>query len=571
MRSTNEPMQLKTMTGAELLIECLQAEQVDTIFGYPGGAVIPIYDALYDCREIRHILTRHEQAAVHAADGYARATGRTGVALVTSGPGATNAVTGIANAFMDSVPLVVLTGQVSTDLIGRDSFQEVNIFGMTMDVTKHNYTVTDIGQLPRIIKEAFYIAVTGRPGPVLIDLPKNIMTAKTDLLPAAEVNIRGYFPAADIPEEDVRLITEKISSSHRPVLVVGGGAVSSGAAGELLRFAENARIPVVSTLMGIGAFPARHPLYLGMLGMHGTYAANRAVHHADLLLCLGTRFNDRLSGKVKSFSPNSWKIHVDIDNAELDKNIPVDLQVQGDVKELLLKLSSADFGGRDAAWAEETAGWQRKVPHFTAKPGTLNPQEVIRLLDKYTGGNAVVATDVGQHQIWTAHHYRFSRPRSFLTSGGLGTMGFGFPAAIGAAIAQGSDSGEPVICITGDGSFQMNLQELMTAVDYGLPVKIAILNNGYLGMVRQWQQLFYERRYSSVQISSPDFVAFAGAYGVLGFRAQTVEEAEAAIRQALETPGPVLMEFNVQEEQNVYPMVPPGESNDKMLTGEDEH
>ncbi|MCM3702982.1 biosynthetic-type acetolactate synthase large subunit [Paenibacillus macerans] len=567
--STNQTLQLKT--GAELLIECLREEKVDTIFGYPGGAVIPIYDALYDCSGIRHILTRHEQAAVHAADGYARVTGRAGVALVTSGPGATNAVTGIANAFMDSVPLVVLTGQVSTDLIGRDSFQEVNIFGMTMDVTKHNYAVADISQLPRIVKEAFYIATTGRPGPVLIDLPKNVMAGKTGLAPALQASIRGYQPAPPIPDESVRIIRDKLAASQRPVLVAGGGVVSSGAAEELIRFAENARIPVATTLMGIGAFPSRHPLYLGMLGMHGTYAANRAVHQADLLLCLGTRLNDRLSGKAKSFSPQSWKIQVDIDNAELNKNIPMDLNVQGDVRELLAKLNASPCGGLGGEWADGTAGWQRKVPHFTAdadKDG-LNPQEVIKLLDTLTEGGAVVATDVGQHQIWTAHHYRFSRPRSFLTSGGLGTMGFGFPAAIGAAVAQGSET-RPILCVTGDGSFQMNLQELMTAVDYKLPVKIAILNNGYLGMVRQWQQLFYDRRYSSVQISSPDFVTFAKAYGVPGFRAQTVEEAEFAIRRALKTPGPVLMEFNVKEEQNVYPMVPPGESNDRMLTGEND-
>ncbi|GIP47120.1 biosynthetic-type acetolactate synthase large subunit [Paenibacillus timonensis] len=572
MKNIHETKLPTAKNGAELLIECLRAEQVDTIFGYPGGAVIPIYDALYDCLEIHHILTRHEQAAVHAADGYARVTGQAGVALVTSGPGATNAVTGIANAYMDSVPMVVLTGQVSTDLIGRDSFQEVNIYGMTMDVTKHNYSVMDIRDLPRIVKEAFHLAVTGRPGPVLIDLPKNIMTARTDQRPAIEVHIRGYEPQSEISEEAVRLIAGKIESSRRPVLVVGGGAAASGAAEQLRQLAETAQIPVATTLMGIGAFPSRHPLYLGMLGMHGTYAANRAVHHADLLICLGTRLNDRLSGNAKSFAPNAWKIHVDIDDAELDKNIPVELKLCGDIGKLLRRLNAYVKGPEKTDWPEETAGWQRKVPHYSDEAaGSLNPQEVIRLIDKHTQGNAVVATDVGQHQIWTAHHYRFSRPRSFLTSGGLGTMGFGFPAAIGAAIALGGPAAPPVVCITGDGSFQMNLQEMMTAVDYGLPVKIAILNNGYLGMVRQWQQLFYERRYSSVHITSPDFVAFAGAYGVPGLRAQTPEEADAIIQQALALPGPVLMEFNVREEQNVYPMVPPGAGNDQMLTGDGEN
>ncbi|MDN4069472.1 biosynthetic-type acetolactate synthase large subunit [Paenibacillus vini] len=558
--------QQKTITGAELLIECLMGEQVDTIFGYPGGAVIPIYDALYDCSDIRHILTRHEQAAVHAADGYARVTGRPGVALVTSGPGATNAVTGIANAFMDSVPLVVLTGQVSTDLIGRDSFQEVNIFGMTMDVTKHNYVVMDVKQLPRIIKEAFHIASTGRPGPVLIDLPKNIMNAKTAPETLEKISIRGYEPAPEIPEETVAQIANRLGSAERPVILAGGGVVSSGSSDALLDLAVNAGIPVVSTLMGIGAFPSDHPLYLGMLGMHGTYAANRAVHQADVLLSLGARFNDRLSGKIKSFSPESWKVHVDIDDAELGKNIPVDVAVHGNIRDLLMKINP--LTGRltaAEAWAKETTRWQKKVPHFTAEAGTLCPQEVIQLLHKFTEGNAVVATDVGQHQIWTAHHYKFKHARSFLTSGGLGTMGFGLPAAIGAAIAG---DGSPVICVTGDGSFQMNLQELMTAVDYQLPIKIALLNNGYLGMVRQWQQMFYKRRYSSVQISSPDYVAFASAYGVTGLRAQTLDEAESIIRQSLEIPGPVLMEFNVKEEQNVFPMVPPGESNDKMIMDE---
>lgn len=558
--------QQKTITGAELLIECLMGEQVDTIFGYPGGAVIPIYDALYDCSDIRHILTRHEQAAVHAADGYARVTGRPGVALVTSGPGATNAVTGIANAFMDSVPLVVLTGQVSTDLIGRDSFQEVNIFGMTMDVTKHNYVVMDVKQLPRIIKEAFHIASTGRPGPVLIDLPKNIMNAKTAPETLEKISIRGYEPAPEIPGETIAQIATRLGSAERPVILAGGGVVSSGSSDALLDLAVNAGIPVVSTLMGIGAFPSDHPLYLGMLGMHGTYAANRAVHQADVLLSLGARFNDRLSGKIKSFSPESWKVHVDIDDAELGKNIPVDVAVHGNIRDLLMKINP--LTGRltaAEAWAKETTRWQKKVPHFTAEAGTLCPQEVIQLLHKFTEGNAVVATDVGQHQIWTAHHYKFKHARSFLTSGGLGTMGFGLPAAIGAAIAG---DGSPVICVTGDGSFQMNLQELMTAVDYQLPIKIALLNNGYLGMVRQWQQMFYKRRYSSVQISSPDYVAFASAYGVTGLRAQTLDEAESIIRQSLEIPGPVLMEFNVKEEQNVFPMVPPGESNDKMIMDE---
>lgn len=561
----NDTVQQAPSIGAQLLLECLVEEKVDTIFGYPGGAVIPIYDALYDCPDIRHILTRHEQAAIHAADGYARVIGKPGVALVTSGPGATNAITGIANAFMDSVPLVVLTGQVSTHLIGRDSFQEVNIYGMTMDVTKHNYVVRNVAELPRIVKEAFHISSTGRPGPVLIDLPKDVMTAATaGLLPAAPLNIRGYHSIPPIREEKVIRIWDSIKQAKRPVILAGGGVISSGATEEMVSLVEQTGIPVVSTLMGIGAFPARHPWYLGMVGMHGTFAANRAVHQADLLLCLGTRFNDRVSGKAQSFSPGSLKIHVDIDNAELNKNIPAEICISADIRDLLNRLLPLAESGNPSPWLIEATKWPKKVPHYSKEEGQLSPGEVISLLDQFTQGESIVATDVGQHQIWTAHHYKFARPRCFLTSGGLGTMGFGFPAAIGAAIA--APSKHPVLCITGDGSFQMNLQEMMTAVDYDLPIKIAILNNGYLGMVRQWQQLFYQKRYSSVQIASPDYVTFAKSYGVTGLRASTLQEAEAIIRQSLRIPGPVLMEFNVKEEQNVYPMVPPGESNDKMIT-----
>lgn len=553
--------------GAQLLLECLIEEKVDTIFGYPGGAVIPIYDALYDCPNIRHILTRHEQAAIHAADGYARVTGKPGVAVVTSGPGATNAITGIANAFMDSVPLVILTGQVSTQLIGRDSFQEVNIYGMTMDVTKHNYVVRKLAELPRIVKEAFHIASTGRPGPVLIDLPKDVLTAATvGLLPAEHLNIRGYPSNPPIMEEEIVQVWDSILQAQRPVILAGGGVTSSGATEALLSLVEQTGIPVVSTLMGIGAFPARHPWYLGMVGMHGTFAANRAVHQADLLFCLGTRFNDRVSGKAQSFSPGSLKIHVDIDNAELNKNIPAGISITADIRELLNHLLPLARSRRNpSAWLVESTGWPKKVPYYSNEERQLSPGEVISFLDQFTQGESIVATDVGQHQIWTAHHYKFAGPRRFLTSGGLGTMGFGLPAAIGAAIA---DPSKPVLCITGDGSFQMNLQEMMTVVDYNLPIKIAILNNGYLGMVRQWQQLFYQKRYSSVQISSPDYVTFAKSYGITGLRASTSQEAEAIIRQSLSIPGPVLMEFNVKEEQNVYPMVPPGESNDRMITND---
>jgi acetolactate synthase-1/2/3 large subunit len=560
------PKYAHTMSGANILLEALLLEQVDTIFGYPGGAVLPIYDALYQCGKIRHILMRHEQAVVHAADGYARVTGKPGIALVTSGPGATNAITGIATAYMDSVPLIILSGQVSTDLIGRDSFQEVNIYGITMDITKHNYMVTDVTELPRIIKEAFYIANSGRPGPVLIDLPKNIMNTFTEFIyPKEPVNIRGYEPNPWVNALTIEHIVEKIIQSQKPIIMCGGGVISSGASDILHELVEYSQIPVVSTLMGIGAFPSKHPLHLGMLGMHGTFAANKAVHQADLLISLGVRFSDRVTGKMKSFSPHSYKIHIDIDAAELNKNLPVHLPVEGNILDIVSRVMKNIQQGNTKLWVSEVSNWQKKVPRFDHSNSVLKPQKVIQLIDEMTDGNAIVTTDVGQHQIWTAHHYAFNRPRSLLTSGGLGTMGYGFPAAIGASLAAPD---QQVVCISGDGSFQMNLQELMTAVDYRLPVKVAILNNGYLGMVRQWQELFYERRYSSVQLSSPDYVKFAQSYGATGLRAHTLSEAQEIIRIAFSTPGPVIMEFDVTEEENVYPIVPPGLSNSEMIIPE---
>lgn len=554
------------MNGAQMLIRLLLEHGVDTIFGYPGGAVLPVYDALFACPEIRHILVRHEQAAVHAADGYARATGRPGVALVTSGPGATNAVTGIATAYMDSVPLVVLTGQVPTPMIGLDSFQEIDTFGMTMPVTKHNYIVTDPADLPRIVREAFYLAVTGRPGPVLIDLPKDVMTAaflSPAVPPRQELRLRGYHPHPVIAEADLDAMAERLARAERPVLLVGGGCMAGDAPRLLEALAVHGDIPVVSTLMGIGAFPSRHPLHLGMVGMHGSVAANRAVQAADVLLCLGVRFSDRATGKRTTFSPRSYKIHVDIDEAELNKNVGVDLAICGTVEEALRGLLARLHRQRRTAWHAEIATRFRQVPTGKAeRKGLLTPQDVIRRLNRATGGDAIVTTDVGQHQIWTAHHYEFTRPRSFLTSGGLGTMGFGFPAAIGAAMAC---PGRLVLCISGDGSFQMNLQELMTAVDLGVNVKVAILKNGYLGMVRQWQQLFLGRRYAAVRISSPDFVTLAKSFGAAGYRARTPGEADAVIDAAFKTEGPALMEFDIQEEANVYPIVPPGASNADMI------
>ncbi|AIQ52785.1 biosynthetic-type acetolactate synthase large subunit [Paenibacillus sp. FSL R7-0331] len=556
------------MNGAKLLIQMLIEKDVETIFGYPGGAVLPLYDALYDCDRIQHVLVRHEQAAVHAADGYARATGLTGVALVTSGPGATNAVTGIATAFMDSVPLIVFTGQVSTELIGLDSFQEVDIYGMTMPITKHNYIVREVADLPRIIHEAFYVAATGRPGPVLIDLPKNVMNAEVpdSRYPAETMNlpyIRGYQPDHSIAQADILLAAEQLSSAKRPLILIGGGCMTDNTPALVRTFAEQYHLPVASTLMGLGAFPSSHPLHLGMVGMHGSVAANRALQSADVVLCLGVRFSDRVTGNRKAFSPDSYKIQVDIDSSELNKNIEIDLAITGSCGEMLERLTGNIHTAVLMDWERQIQDWRSRSAKVKRKTEQkLAPQEVITCLQNASAGDAIIATDVGQHQIWTATHYQFTQPRSFLTSGGLGTMGYGLPAAIGAAVAYPD---RPVVCITGDGSIQMNMQEMMTAVDLGLNVKVAIFKNGYLGMVRQWQQLFLGKRYSSVRISSPDFVALAKSFGAHGFSARTLDEAEQIIDLALHTDGLVIMEFDITEETNVYPIVPPGSSNQDMI------
>ncbi len=553
------------MTGAELLVELLLEQEVDTIFGYPGGAVLPVYDALFDCKSIRHILVRHEQAAVHAADGYARATGRVGVSLVTSGPGATNAITGIATAFMDSVPLIILTGQVPTGMIGLDSFQEVDIYGMTMSITKHNYLVMKKADLPRILNEAFHLATTGRPGPVLIDLPKDVMMDNTPMLPMptdvkVSVSIRGYKVEWEFSAEKLDLMAEKLRSAQRPLFLIGGGCMAGATPALLHELVVRFDLPVASTLMGIGAFPSRHLLQLGMVGMHGTVAANRAVQAADVLICLGVRFSDRVTGKRGVYSPQSYKIQVDIDEAEFDKNIEVDLTLNGPIATVLQGMLDRLSKASHPEWQDQISGWSRRPvqPQPVNHGGKLTPQEVIHCIDKATVSDAIISTDVGQHQIWTAHHYNFKEPRSFLTSGGLGTMGYGFPAAIGAAVAFPD---RQIVCISGDGSFQMNMQEIMTAVDLQLNVKVAILKNGYLGMVRQWQELFLNRRYSSVRISSPDFAALAASFGAQGYRASTIDEATAVIERALNTKGPAIMEFEVIEETNVYPIVPPGASN----------
>ncbi len=559
-------------TGSQILLECLQREGVDTVFGYPGGTVINIYHDLADY-PIRHILTRHEQAAVHAADGYARTTGKVGVAIATSGPGATNTVTGIATAYMDSVPLVVITGQVPTPLIGNDAFQEVDIIGITRSITKHNYLVQDIQDLARIVKQAFYIARTGRPGPVLIDLPKDVQIQSTPFEYPDKVEMRGYKPTYSGNLRQVEKAANLIMTARKPVIYVGGGASGADASEELLAFAEMTRIPVTTTLLGMAVFPQRHTQSLGMLGMHGTYYANMAVTNADLLIAVGSRFDDRVTGKISSFAPHAKIIHIDIDPTSIKKNVRVDLPIVGDLKDVLKKLADALEKRSDQLpalidtmepWREEIDAWKRGYPMtYQSSDSVIKPQYVIEQLRELCSEDAIVTTEVGQHQMWTAQFFAFSRPRTFLTSGGLGTMGYGLPAALGAQVAFPD---RQVIDISGDGSFQMNSQELATLVQYGLPVKIAILNNQYLGMVRQWQELFFDRHYSQTRMELPiDFVKLAEAYGATGFSASRPDQVREVIRKAFETPGPVIMEFKVDREENVMPMVPAGAAINEMV------
>ena len=556
------------LTGAQILIRSLQEEGVDTIFGYPGGRVLNIYDEIYQSN-LRHILTRHEQGATHAADAYARVTGRPGVCITTSGPGATNAVTGIATAHMDSIPLIVFTGQVNVAALGRDSFQEADITGITLPITKHSYLVRNTKDLARIVKEAFYIATTGRPGPVVIDLPSDIMVNKARFDYPKSVNLRGYRILKKVNQLQVNQAAQMINQSRRPVLYVGGGAISSGAHQELLVLAEKAGLPVTTTLMGLGAFPGNHRLSLGMLGMHGTRYANYAICECDCLIAVGARFDDRVTGKIEAFAPKAKVVHIDIDPAEIGKNVRVDVPIAGDVRmvlgELIPKIEAN--AAERAEWLAKIDEWKREYPlSYNQGEDCIKPQYVIEQIYEATQGEAIITTEVGQHQMWAAQHYKYVRPRSLVTSGGLGTMGFGLPAAIGAQIGMPD---RLVFDISGDGSFQMNSQELATAVSYNLPIKVAILNNGYLGMVRQWQKLFYGGRYSQTDLEglSPDFVKLAEAYGVTGIRVTRPEEVRPAIEQAIATPGPVLIDFVVDREENVYPMVPPGGCLDNMLGG----
>ena len=558
------------LTGSQILIRSLLEEGVDTIFGYPGGSVLDIYDELYRS-SIHHILVRHEQGAAHAADGYARSSGKVGVCLVTSGPGATNTVTGIATAYMDSIPMVILTGQVPTPFIGTDAFQEADITGITRPCTKHNMLVRRVDELAKTIREAFYIARSGRPGPVLVDLPKDVIQAKAEYreggLSRSTVTEPVYLPDPKQLKETLELI----KGAKKPVVLVGGGIIHSRSSAELAEFVRKLNMPVASTLMGLGSFPGTDPLWLGMLGMHGTYYANMAISHCDLLLTLGVRFSDRVTGRLSSFASNATIVQIDIDAASINKNVLVHVPIVSDCKSALVQLNTMlDKNGlkelREGRkeWLTQIERWRLEGPMSYCKSTTIKPQKVIETLYELTKGNAIIATEVGQNQMWTAQFFRFNEPNTFLTSGGLGTMGYGFPAAIGAQVAFPD---KLVVDIAGDGSIQMNIQELATAANYNLPVKIVILNNGYLGMVRQWQELFYEKRYSHTDIGSsqrPDFVKVAEAYGIVGLRATQPDEVEATLRKGLETPGPVVMEFIVEAEEGVYPMVGPGAALTEM-------
>lgn len=558
------------LKGAEILIRSLQQEGVDTIFGYPGGQALPIYDALYDS-DINHILVRHEQGAAHAADAYARATGKVGVCLSTSGPGATNLVTGIATAFMDSVPLVCLTGQVGTNLIGRDAFQEADITGITLPITKHNYLVEKTEDVARVIREAFYIANTNRPGPVVVDLPKNIMEGIVEYEPdQGELSLRGYRVMKGCNTGQVINAAKLINNAQRPVIYAGGGVVISNAAAELRELAEKRKIPVTTTLMGITSFPNHNYLYLGMLGMHGTRWANYAVEECDLLIAVGARFDDRVTGRIADFAPNAKVIHIDIDAAEIGKNVSVDVPIVGQVKEVLQAIiGRVEPNNELGEWHQTIDRWKQQYPmrYGSSCEGRIMPQNVIEKISDLTRGEAIITTEVGQHQMWTAQYYKFKYPRTFLSSGGLGTMGFGLPAAIGAKIACPDKT---VINIAGDGSIQMNIQELGTAVAYKLPIINCILNNQYLGMVRQWQTLFYNNRLSSTDISSqPDFVKLIEAYGGVGFRVTNPRDIDYALGEALKVKDrPVIIDFWVDRMADVFPMVAPGEALRNMIGGD---
>jgi len=557
------------LSGAQIVMEILKEEGVDTVFGITGGAAIELYDELAKT-DIRHIMVRHEQGAVHAADGYARAKKGVGVCMVTSGPGATNTVSGIASAYMDSIPLVVFTAQVPTHLIGNDAFQEVDIVGITRPCTKHNYLVRSIGDLARTVKEAFYIARSGRPGPVLVDIPKDITQSKTDYNPLSMPSLKSYNPRYKPNMKQLKWAIEHIKEAKKPAIFAGGGVILSGASEELAKFARRLKAPVTASLMGLGAFPASDRLWLGMVGMHGTYRANMSVQSCDLLIGIGVRFDDRVTGKLGTFAPHAKIIHIDIDPASIRKNIPVTVPIVGDCKVSITELNSlldkeqfTPDPESSKLWLDQIEQWRNTIPVAYEQRDTIKPQYVVQKLYELTDGKAIITTEVGQNQMWAAQYYHFDEPNCFITSGGLGCMGFGFPAAIGAQVARPD---KLVVDIAGDGSIQMNIQELATAIQYRLPVKIVILNNRYLGMVRQWQELFYQKRYASTDIEqAPDFVKLAEAYGGVGLRATRPEEVEPVLKEGLSTPNLVIMDFLVEREEGVYPMVPAGAPITDML------
>ena len=557
------------LTGAQILMEILKAEKVDTIFGFPGGAVIDIYDELAKS-DIHHVLVRHEQGAVHAADGYARASGGTGVCLVTSGPGATNTVTGIASAFMDSIPLVVICGQVPTSLIGNDAFQEVDIVGITRPCTKHNYLVQDVNDLQKVLKEAFYLARSGRPGPVLVDIPKDVAKAELEYSPLEDIKLKSYNPNYQPNMWQLQKVIALIEQAERPIIFAGGGVILSKAAEELTQFARKCQIPVTTSLMGLGAFPGSDPLWLGMLGMHGTYRANMCTGHCDLMISIGVRFDDRVTGKTDAFASQAKIVHIDIDPTSIRKNIPVTIPIVGDCKislehlnDLIKDFDPSIIKPRRQKWLDQIQEWKSTKPLAYNQDEIIKPQYVVEKLFQLTNGQAIITTEVGQNQMWAAQYYHFDQPGHFITSGGLGCMGFGLPAAIGAQVACPD---KMVVDVAGDGSIQMNIQEMATAVQYCLPVKVVILNNGYLGMVRQWQELFYDKRYACTGMEvAPDFVKLAEAYGALGLRATKPEDVESVLSEGLSAKKPVIMDFVVEQEENVYPMVPAGAPITEML------
>jgi acetolactate synthase I/II/III large subunit len=557
------------MRAVDAVMECLKAEGVDVVFGYPGGANLPTYDAFVDAG-IRHVLVRHEAGGGHAAEGYAKATGRVGVVFATSGPGATNIVTPLTDAMMDSVPLVAFTGQVRTDLLGTDGFQEADTFGITMPIVKHSFMIQHPTEIPRAVHEAFHIARSGRPGPVLIDMPVDLTRAEIDYQPVEDLRLPGYQPTTEGNSKQIRLAAKALANARRPVIYAGGGVINSDAAAELVELATSDRLPVTCTLMGLGAFPAPHEQWLGMLGMHGTRSANYAMDEADLIVAVGARFDDRVTGKLSEFAPRAKFVHIDIDPAEISKNVPAHIPIVGDARNILARLTVeyralAPDPSRLAAWWERIQGWRAQHPlrYDDSPDGEIKPQFLVEALYEATGGDCILSSDVGQHQMWAAQYFHFATPRRWINSGGLGTMGFGLPAAMGAAVGSPDT---PSVLLTGDGSFQMNIQELATCRAHDIPVKVVIMNNGYLGMVRQWQELFWDRRYSNVDMGEwPDWVKLAEAYGAKGLRLTDKTTLVEDLRSAIETPGPVVVDVRVTREENTYPMIPAGSAAREMV------